>query len=149
MTIFWPSASGLKTTVDAIRAVIGRNIYIITPSSGIPCSGCSLNPITNMSTNPFCPTCSGYYWINTETSNIVQAHVTDGTFIDKPWRVAGGNIDKGDVTIQIEYTSTNVTLINTAKYFTVDSKKYFRDRVSYRGVPDINRIVVTLKEQES
>jgi hypothetical protein len=145
MTIFWPSDT--KDVIDSIRNAIGRDIYIIYPASGTACGTCSLNPITNKSTDPFCPTCSGVYWINTDATSEILAHVVEGP-LDIPWRSSGGIINKGEALVQIEYTVTNLNLVKSAKYFLVNDKKYFQKSISLRGVPNINRILVTLAEQE-
>jgi len=145
MTIFWPSNT--TTIIDAIRDAIGRDITILVTVSGIPCSVCSLNPVSNLSTDPFCPTCGGTYWINTTSGYIVNAHVAIGE-IDLPWRVAGGYIRKGEALVQIKYNPTNLYAVEHAVHYMVDSKIYLQEDVSYRGVPNINRIVITLKEQE-
>lgn len=145
MTIFWPT--GTPNTIDDIREAIGRNITILITVSGVPCPACGLNPVSNLSTNPFCPVCGGTYWTNTSSGYIVKAHVTIGE-IDLPWRVAGGYLEKGEATVQIKYTPQNLYAVEHASYYIVDGKTYLQDDISYRGVPDINRMVITLKEQE-
>lgn len=145
MTIFWPSNT--EDTIDAIRDAIGRNITILVTVSGTPCPICDLNPVSNLSTDPFCPVCSGTYWINTTSGYIVNAHVTIGE-IDLPWRVAGGYLEKGEAVVQIKYTDTNLYAVEHAAHYVVDDKIYLQDDISYRGIPNINRMVITLKEQE-
>lgn len=144
MTIFWPETTD---TIDAIREAIGRNITILVTTSGVPCSVCSLNPVSNLSTNPFCPVCDGTYWTNTSSGYVVNAHVTIGE-IDLPWRMAGGYLEKGEAVVQIKYNTQNLYLVEHAEHYIVDRKIYLQDDISYRGVPDINRMVITLKEQE-
>ena len=145
MTISWPSNT--TEIIDKIRDTIGRNITILTTVSGVPCPICSLNPVSNLSTNPFCPVCSGTYWLNTTSGYIVEAHVAIGE-IDLPWRVAGGYIEKGDALVQIKYTVANLSAVQSAVHYEVDGKIYTENGISLRGVPDINRIVITLTEQE-
>lgn len=145
MTIFWPTNT--TDTIDAIRNAIGRDITILVTVSGTACTACSLNPVSNLSTNPFCPVCGGTYWLNTSSGYVVNAHVAIGE-IDLPWRVAGGYIQKGEALVQIKYTAENLYAVTHAVHYNVDGKLYLQDDVSYRGVPNINRIVITLKEQE-
>lgn len=146
MTIFWPTNT--KSITDSIRDAIGRDITLVIPASGTACPTCSLNPITNASTDPLCPTCSGIYWINAESLITINAHVTQGA-LDIPWRVPGGSIGKGDATIQVEYTAGNLSNIENAKYFLVDGIKFFLKNKTLRGVPEVNRIIVVLSEQEN
>jgi hypothetical protein len=146
MTIFWPSETDRISVIDGIRDAIGRDITIMVTVSGIACPACSLNPVSNLSTNPFCPTCGGAYWLNTTSGYIVNAHVSIGE-IDLPWRVAGGYIEKGEALVQIKYTATGLYAVQHAVHYIVDGKVYLQDDISYRGVPEINRMVITLKEQ--
>jgi len=145
MTISWPSDT--EDIIDSIRDAIGRNITILISVSGVACTVCSLNPVSNLSTNPFCPVCNGDYWINTTSGYIVKAHVTIGK-IDLPWRVAGGYLEKGEAVVQIKYTPDTLYAVKHAMHYIVDGKVYLENDISYRGVPDINRMVITLKEQE-
>lgn len=146
-TITWPNDTG--DVVDAIRDAIGRDITIYVTVSGIPCtvSGCSLDPVTNLSTNQFCPVCGGNYWINTVSGLTVNAHVRLRT-VDIPIWTVGGEIVEGDAQVQIKYTATNLNAVDNAKYFLVDNKKFIKENISIRGAPAPNRIVVTLEEQE-
>lgn len=144
MTIFWPSNTTEIT--DAIREAIGRDITILVTVSGIPCPVCDLNPVSNLATDPFCPICSGNYWIDTTSGYVVNAHVAIGE-IDLPWRVAGGYLEKGEAAVQIKYDVANLYAVEHAVHYVVDGKIYLQDDISYRGVPDINRMVITLKEQ--
>lgn len=143
--IYWPSDT--EDIIDSIRDAIGRNIIILVSVSGIACTACSLNPVSNLSTNPFCPVCGGTYWTETTSGYVIKAHVTIGE-IDLPWRVAGGYLEKGEAVVQIKYTPTNLYAVEHAVHYVVDGKVYLEDDISYRGVPDINRMVITLKEQE-
>ncbi len=145
MTIFWPNNT--EETIDAIRNAIGRNITILVTVSGIACSICNLNPISNLSTDPFCPECGGTYWKNTTSGYVVNAHVAIGE-IDLPWRVEGGYIQRGEALVQIKYTPQNLYAVEHAVHYVVDNKIYLQDDISYRGIPEINRMVITLKEQE-
>ena len=145
MTIFWPTNT--TDITDKIREAIGRDIIILITVSGIACTSCNLNPVSNLSTDPFCPECGGTYWKNTASGYVVNAHVAIGE-IDLPWRTEGGYIDKGEALVQIKYTPVNLYAVEHAVHYIVDGKTYLQDDISYRGIPEINRIVITLKEQE-
>ena len=147
MTIIWPSDTG--DTIDDIRDAIGRDIVLYRTVSGIPCSvsGCYLDPVTNLSTNQFCPTCGGNYWISTTSGITINAHVFDKT-LDVPMWTAGGMAVEGDISAQIKYTVTNLDNVENSKYYVVDGKEFTQKSFSLRGVPDLNRIVITLIEKE-
>lgn len=147
ITIPW--ANNTTEIIDAIRETIGREITIYVSVSGTACpaSGCFLDPITGLSTNPFCPVCSGFHWINTLSGYPVQSHLHYGN-IDLPVWTPGGYIVEGDLVAQIKYTVANVGAVENAKYYNVDNKKYIQKKVSYRGVPTLNRVLIELEEQE-
>jgi len=146
-TITWPTDTA--DAIDDIRNAIGRNILINVAVSGIPCavSGCDLDPVTGLSTNQFCSECSGFYYINTTSGYIVLAHVNWGQAGTLVWET-GGRVVEGDCLVQLKYTVTNVAAVDNAKSFVVDDKILVKEAVDYRGVPDINRILVTLTQEE-
>lgn len=133
--------------IDSIRGAIGREITAYIPVSGIACSICSLDLVTNLSTDPFCTVCGGYYWKDTVSAYVMSAYIFHPS-LDTPVRVAGGYIVTGDTFIQVKYTQSSYAAVNTAESFLVDGKEYLKKDISLRGVPSINRIVVTLEEQE-
>lgn len=147
MTITWPTNT--VTVIDEIRDAIGRSILIYNSVSGIPCpySGDSLDPITNLSTNQFCPICSGNYWINTVSGVTITAHVT-WAGADQPIWTPGGRIVNGDCLVQLKYSLVNMGYVDNAEYFVVDSRKLIKKTAELRGVPNPNRILVALVEQE-
>lgn len=137
------------TVIDQIREAIGRNITIQVLVSGIPCPDItdSLDPVTGLSTNQFCPTCSGIYWLSTLSGYLVKAHIRSGK-MDTPVWVTAGEIFTGDAQVQIKYTLANMTAVENSEYFDVDGRRFVKSEVDLRGVPEINRILVTLEEQE-
>jgi hypothetical protein len=147
MSIYWPDNTAVIT--DAIRDAIGRDITIYTTVSGIACtvSGCYLDPVTNLSTNQFCEVCGGNYWIDTASGITVLAHVRMKN-VDVPVWTAGGFIVDGDAQVQVKYTEANIDAINNSQYFEVDGREFLKKDISIRGVPNVNRIVVTLVEKE-
>jgi len=147
MSITWPPNT--TTVIDEIRDAIGRDITIYTTISGIPCpaSGCGLDPVTNLSINSLCPTCSGFYWINTVSGLTVKAHVRLRN-VDTPIWTVGGFLVEGDAQFQIKYTTANINAINNMEYVVMDGKTFVKKDISLRGVPTVNRIVVALEEKE-
>jgi hypothetical protein len=147
MSIYWPDNT--TDIIDDIRDAIGRDITIYATVSGIPCptSGCSLDPVTNLSVNQFCVTCGGDYWIDTASGVTVTAHVRMKN-VDVPVWTVGGFIVDGDAQIQVKYTEAAVSAIESAEYYEVDGKEFIQKDLSFRGVPTVNRVVVTLVEKE-
>lgn len=145
--ISWPSDT--VTVIDAIREEIGRYITINVTVSGIACSNpnCSLNPITNLSTNQYCSTCHGQYWISTTSGFLVKAHITWRPS-ERPIWETGGLIVDGDCLVQMKYTVSGIDAVDNADNFEVDGKTLLKKTVEFRGVPDINRILVVLQQQD-
>jgi hypothetical protein len=129
-----------KSIIDQIRTVIGREVYFFTETS-ITCSACSIDPITNNSTNPFCNVCGGKGYIYTNIVTVISAHITWAGLDVLNWP-SGGQIFQGDCGLQIEYTDANLTLADTAKYVIVDTRKVEINKKILRGVPTLNRILL-------
>ena len=147
MSIYWPSNT--PDIIDEIRDTIGRDVTFYHTVSGIPCpvSGCDLDPVTQLSTNQFCDSCLGDYWINTTSGITVIAHVRMKN-VDVPVWTVGGFIIDGDALVQIKYTQTMEDVVNSSEYILVDNREFVKKDISLRGVPSVNRIVVTLVEKE-
>jgi len=138
--------SNTSEIIDAIRNAIGRGIDCEIPTvSG--CTTCSLDPVTNTSTNSFCPVCSGVYWITAWDVVTISGHVSWRSDGDLDW-VTGGRLFDGDCTVQIKYSEDNLQYIEDAKYFRVDGKRMYKDKTVLRGFPTLNRIIVVMKEQD-
>ena len=148
MTITFPNDT--KEKIDDIRDAIGRTITFNTlvSQSGCPVDGCNLDPITNTSTNSFCPTCGSKYWIQVFTGADVMAHVRWKS-MDADMRYTGGITWEGDCRAQIEYSTENITILDTSETVQVDGKLMSIEKKTYRGVPELNRIVLILNEEET
>jgi len=146
-TISWPTAHDKEVT-DAIREAIGRDVTFWYLAGTTPCTEptCSLDPVTNTSTNSFCAVCSGLYNIPIYSGAVINAHVTWGYSEQLGW-VTGGQLDEGECRVQIEYTPANVTIVNTTKWVEVDSRIMQIIKKIYRGVQSINRILIDLIEK--
>jgi hypothetical protein len=145
MVITFPSNT--KEIIDDIRGAIGRNVTFYIVASSTACSVCSLDPVTNTSTDSFCPVCSGVYWIETLSGVTTSGHITWGKADKTNW-VTGGQFFEGDCRLQIEYTDSLVSTVDSAKYVIVDDKKLTVRAKELRGVPTLNRVVLTLEEEE-
>lgn len=145
-TITWPTEFEVGL-VDNIRDAIGRDTvwYIVVATSG--CTLCSLDPINNTATDPFCPVCSGEYWIETLSGVALKAHITWG-YSELPNWQTGGTLDDGECRVQIKLTDENYNYVSSAKYVIVDNKKMEISKKILRGVRENNRIIVDLIEYE-
>jgi hypothetical protein len=119
--------------------------YNVVTLSG--CWLCNYDPISNTSTDSYCPVCSGQFWIPTYSGTTVKAHVTYGTVDDKSW-TTGGMVDNGSIEVKFMHTQELEDLVDDAKYFIVDGRELDVKKIILRGVPEINRILVQLKEKE-
>lgn len=145
VTISFPTDT--KDTIDAIRSAIGRTVIFNTVASSIPCNTCALDPITNESIDPFCPTCSGIYWIPVISGASILAHVTWAGADQMNWYSAG-QVFEGDCRVQIEKTDTNIAIVDITRDLTVDGRTLEIKKVLPRGAPELNRLLLDLKEVE-
>jgi hypothetical protein len=143
--INWPTNT--KQIIDKIRGAIGRPTYWYIVTDREPCPVCDLDPITNTATDSFCPVCSGNYWLNVYSGVLISGHVTWGFSERLNW-VAGGQLQEGECRVSIEYIPENVTVVDKAIWVEVDGRKMEISKRQLRGVPEINRILVDLKERD-
>jgi len=144
MSITWPNNT--VTIIDGIRSAIGREVTFYVESTATPCPLCNLDPVTNTSTDSFCPTCSGMFWLYTYSGVNVSGHVTWGYADQMDW-ATGGQIFEGDCRVQVKYTVTNLELVENAKWLVVDDKKMSIIKTIQRGVPTVNRLLLDLREE--
>jgi len=129
-----------KPTIDAIRYAIGRPVEFYTENE-VACTGCSIDPVTGNSTNPFCNVCSGIGYIYSWDEVTVSAHITWGGVDALNWQV-GGQLREGDVRLQIEYSPYNLNLVNTVDYIVVDNRRVDIISKILRGAQPLNRILL-------
>jgi hypothetical protein len=144
-TIIFPEDT--ESVIDSMRDAIGRPTewHMVTLSG---CYVCELDPITNTSTDSFCPVCSGVYWIPTYEVTIISGHVTWGFSEQLGW-VTAGQMMEGECRVQIKYTVANLETVENAKKIFVDGKEMQMEKKTLRGVKNINRILIDLNEKES
>jgi len=144
MAITFPTNT--EETIDAIRGVIGRDVtfYLVDYTT---CSSCSLDTLTNTSTDSFCPTCSGVYYIPVPSGVTISGHVTWGNTDQLMW-APGGQVFDGDCRIQIKYTLNNLDTVKNCEYVEADNIRLRVDKHILRGVKDLNRIIILLSEEE-
>jgi hypothetical protein len=134
------------STIDDIRQAIGRSVIFYLEDKS-DCPTCEIDPVTNESKDPFCPTCSGIGYLITYSGLSTIAHINWGGMDDLNW-VSGGQFFNGDCRIQIKYTEENISAVDNAIYVLVDGKKMSVDKKTFRGAQELNRIIVDLNEKE-
>jgi hypothetical protein len=115
-------------------------------ASATACPVCYLDPVTNNSTDSFCPVCNGTYWIPVYSGTTITGHVAWGKSDMMRWET-GGQWWEGSAGVQIEYTPENQILVNDAIYVTVDGKEMEISKSMLRGVKPLNRILIDLIEK--
>lgn len=145
MLPLWPSNT--RPQIEEIIGMIGRNVTFYTVASQEACPFCVLDPITNTSTDSYCPTCSGDYWINIYSGWTVLAHVTWGQSESKNW-MTGGMLDDGTCQVKVMHTPSGEGIIYSSQWVDVDGREMDIERITLRGVPEVNRILVRVKEKE-
>lgn len=143
MTIKWPNNT--KAIIDEIRGVIGRKVEFVVEYPGEECPLCEQDPLTRVSTDPFCPICSGHYFITTTSSYLVPAHI-NWTSVDGAIYEPGGKIHLGDCKITVEYTDENLALVNDCARVVVDNKIMYVTKYDLKGVQALNRISAELMQ---
>lgn len=144
MKITFPTNT--KDTIHDMIETIGRNITFYTISA-YPCSGCTLDPVTNTSTNSFCTSCSGEYWIEAYSGYTVKAHITWKYADLKQWETGGWNF-LGDGIVKVVISGPIIDIIDSASYIEVDGKYVNIEKITLLGVPELNRVIIDFKERE-
>jgi len=149
ISVMWPEAEVVEVLSGILKAV-GRGFTINVKSSGSACPLCLasgyLDPVTNSSTNSFCPSCYGLYYLNTPSGIPASGHVR---WINSeiPRQYPGGQIPDGDCIITVAYSDEIRSNIERAKSFTVDGKNLTLKSYTPRGAKVPNRIILTLKQE--
>ena len=145
----FPSAAQTRAIITEIIQQDGRQVTFNVVASLSGCWNCTLDPISDTSTDSFCPICSGVHWIPTYSGWDTVAHVTWGKSEDKDWQT-GGMIDNGDCTVKFMHTPEAEAIVHAAEYVVVDDRimQTIPGGIILRGVPTINRVIVKLREKE-
>jgi hypothetical protein len=143
MHITFPSNT--RQTIENIINTIGREVtFVNVTKSG--CPTCGLDPKTDTSTDSFCPTCSGEYWILTEVPSGIVGHVTWKFSEQENW-VTGGMTFVGDGKVKVMYSGPYLEWIEASDHIIVDGRVSDIEKVTILGVPSPNRIVLDFKER--
>lgn len=141
----WPTNT--REVISGIIDEIGRDVEIWYVWSSYACPVCTLDPITDTSNDSFCPTCSGEYWIDVMSGVEELAHVTWKFDFGNEFQTGGRNFI-GDARVKFMHTDEMEDLVKEAKYLIVDGKTMNVERTTLLGAPQINRIILDLKEKE-
>lgn len=142
-----PFPSNTRDVINDIINEDGRPVSFFVVDTVTACPACTLDPVSDTSTDSFCPTCSGMYWIYTYSGWEVVAHVTWGKSESRAWET-GGMLDNGDCTVKFIYSGGYEDIVHSSQYVIVDGREMDVERIILRGVPEVNRIIVSLKEKE-
>lgn len=143
MQIAFPSNT--RSIIEDMIKAVGRPVTFYTATKS-GCYNCSLDPVTNESTNSFCTVCSGTYWIDTFSGYDIVSHVT-WKFADGNQFTTGGTVFIGDGIIKVIYSGVYMDIINNTDYAVVDGKRVDIQKITLLGVPSINRIIMDFKER--
>lgn len=144
MTITFPSDT--RDTINDIRNAIGRTVTFYREYEQ-DCPACTIDPVTNTSVNPYCIVCSGLGYLYTYSGFGITGHITWSPSETMNW-VTGGQFIEGDCRVQIEHTAANITIVDNTDYVMIDGRKFKINKKMYRGVPELNRILIDLTEDE-
>src|SRR3990172_2103937 len=143
-TFLWP-ATTVRNQIEEMIHAVGRDVEFFYVYSTYACPVCDLDPITQTSTDSYCETCSGTYWIDVYRGVTMSAHIT--------WRFdyqnefeTGGRYFIGDARVKVMHDATREQLIKTPKtYLIMDGKTMDIEKQTLLGTP-VNRILIDVKE---
>jgi hypothetical protein len=134
-----------RSQIEEIIGKIGRDVEFFHIYSTFACPDCNLDPITDTSTDSFCQTCSGVYWIPSYSGVTMSAHVTWKYDYQNEFTV-GGRTLIGDAQVKVMHSSEREQLIKLTEYLVVDGKTMDLEKTTILGTPP-NRIICDLKER--
>ncbi len=138
-----PDATFIGEIIADIIDALGRTVtfYYITSTTACPvCSGL----------DPFCPTCHGNPYVETEASVDITATVKWklGKLPESKRYKPEGQYLEGDCQIVIEYDPSYEAILDACRRVVVDGRECVIRGYYYRGEPERNRIYVILDEDQ-
>lgn len=133
--------------INDIRSAIGRGGVFTVLDSTTECPVCDLDPNTGTSTDSFCPVCSGLHYIPEYSEVTITGHVSWGVADDTNYYSAG-QVPEGDCRFQIGYTEYNLDIVERMVSVVIDNRRLELDKQIPRGVPQLNRLILILDEEE-
>lgn len=134
-----------RQQIEEIIHMIGRDVDFYYAYSTSACPDCSLDPITDTSTNSYCQTCSGVFWIPIYSGVTMSAHVTWKYDFENEF-TTGGRTLIGDAQVKVMHSNEREQLIKDTEYLVVDGKTMDLEKTTLLGTPP-NRIICDLKER--
>jgi hypothetical protein len=77
----------------------------------------------------------------------ISGHIT-WNFSEQLGWVSGGQLAEGDCRVQIKYSDETIEIVDKTLWVEVDGKKMEIVKRTLRGVKDVNRVLVDLREIE-
>jgi len=145
--ILAPFPSNTREQIEEIIGKIGRDVTFYYIYSSQACPDCTLDPITNTSTDSFCTTCSGEYWIPLYSGVTMSGHITNKFEYEQDFHTAGKTLI-GDARVKVLHTDERERIIKLSDHVLVDDKVMDIKKVTLLGAQAINRILVDVKERE-
>lgn len=139
MPITFPTNT--RETINQIRSTIGRLVTFNKSVKDVCPSGHGVDPYGE-SLDPYCTICSGIGYIITYSGTAISAHITHDP-ASTHW-TTGGTVPMGDCRLQIEFTDSNLTVVEEANNVVVDGEKFEIKKVMKRGVQEVNRLLIDL-----
>jgi hypothetical protein len=131
---------------NKIREGVGRLVTFYKEYK-TDCPTCELDPVHQTSLDSYCVTCSGRGFLISYSGVSMKAVITNKP-MDTQQRYTGGYTFDGDCLIQVEYSPTNLEVVDGATFIEVDATNYTVKNKILRGVPELNRILVNLKQKD-
>jgi hypothetical protein len=147
MLPIFPKSQSRSQIEEIINNSTGRDVNIFYVYSSMACPICTLDPTTNTSTDSFCATCSGDYWIDSYSGVVWSGHVT-WKYDYKNEFETGGRVFIGDVQAKVMHSDSRETILKTPKtYLVIDDITTDIVKLTNLGNP-VNRIIISCKERE-
>lgn len=147
MRLPWPTDDFRHNFEHATVEAVGRPVDFVYISGVRPCTTCILDPVTDTSTDSFCPECSGYYWIDQLGEVTISGKVTWKYSEDLKW-YPGGKQFEGDCQVKVQLSGAILDIMDNITYIVVDGRVMKVNKVDTRGAPTPTRIIYILQEQE-
>lgn len=147
MELAWPTKEFRNEFLNSTIEEIGRAVDFYYIYSSYDCPTCDLDPVTNTSTDSFCPTCSGNGYLYVYSGTTVSGHVSWKYSENLNWYAAGTQM-QGDCQVRVNYSPEVYTLVDKSVYVVVDEREMEVDKITLRGAPDYDRIIISLMQKE-
>lgn len=148
--MFFPE--GTFDTINTMRGIVGRGVTVTVHENDTACTICSLDPVTNESTDVMCSGCDGLYWIPVYSDYTISGHVR-WDFADQVNWEPGGIVPEGDCKVTIKYSTENLRRVINSYSWLVDNIPLYITNYRLKGIRGPNeehepsRISIILKQE--